>query len=341
MTLPFDRPLSRASLLVSVALGLWACADGKPAAECHFQADCADGQICVNAACQAACDATHPCAAGERCEAAGYCAADTDGGTGGSDATVPGTCTGDNDGRISRAEFPLAPGVGAPFLSTGIEAVFQADLTGTDAAGGLKTWDLHTLPAGVTGTSRFSALFSPADTPAAAAFPNADYVAPLNGSPGLVAFFDLTATELHLLGVADVGGTFTKMVYDPPVTVLRFPFGAGDAWDTVTTSSGAFLGASVSVSETWHTAVAAAGTVSLPLGDVPALELVTQVDRDYGPAGFTRTETSLDFVSECGGFVARAALPEGATGVGNTVRYLELLQPMHCSADSDCGTGGA
>ena len=309
--------------LVSLASG---CADGTADTSCHFDSDCANGAsggTCVDGACVA-----DPCPA---CLDASPITGDPDDG-------VPGpTCT--LDGKVERNEITLGAGVGIPFRNSGIEDMLTVDLAGAADATGLLRWDL-TRAAGAVTTDLFTVLWPTSAAPSSAAFPDADYLVALPGSPGLIAFFDLNDTALRLLGTADASGAFTQLVYDPPVDLLRFPLRVGDAWETRTTARGTLLGAEVQVTDHYTTEVRAGGQVKLPAGDLPALQLVTIQERSFDTAGFTQVTTTVDFLAECGGFVAKAVSAEGERGLPEQVRLLSVMLPLTCEADVTCGSGG-
>lgn len=315
-------PAARA-VLAAAALLAAACADGATDKGCHFDSDCGDG-VCVDGQCTA-----DPC---PTCEDASPISGDPD------DGVPPSTCT--VDGRVLRAELVLGPGVGVPFRTTGLEDLHAVDLAGTPGDGGMLAWDL-TGAVGATDEARFTQLFDPAEAPVSADFAGVDYIVPLPGTPSLLAFYDLDDAALRLLGIADAAGAYTHLTYDPPVEVLRFPLQVGDRWQARATARGALFGASVQVTDEFSTEVRGRGVVTLPAGDIPALELLTVQTRHFDSAGFSQVSTTVDFLAECGGYVAKAVSAEGESGLFERARLVSVMLPQTCAADADCGTGGA
>ena len=323
--------------LVCVALGSTGCADSATSGEaCTFHRDCPQSEVCLDGACTPGCRSTDDCVGAQTCES-GRCVDQRDG-TVPDAATHSGPCVPNGDDRVTRAEFRLAPGTGAPFVVNGTEEMVAVDLSGTEIGGELQ-WDLHEMP-GEVATRQFVELWEPAAAPVGAQFPEADYMTPLTGSPGIWAFFDLGDASLRLLGLADLQGNFTLLRYSPAVTVLQFPVVVGGVWETEAVAEGSFLGTQVRVTERYRTEVRARGTADLPAGELPVIQLVTLVERSFDTAGFSQRATVVDFLAECGGFVASAHSAEGVTSLPDQVRHLELLLPVQCEHASDCGEGG-
>lgn len=320
------RPSPAAPLLAVfvgfAALALAGCADGTGDTSCHFDSDC-NGGLCVDGACT-----PDPC---PECEDASPINGDPDDGVPGASCTL--------DGKIERAEITLAPGVGVPFRTSGLETMLPVGLAGTSADDGTLTWDL-TRAAGDAAEDRYTQLFAPAEAPVSADFSEADYIVALPGSAGLLAFYDLTDTALRLLGIADAAGAYTKLTYDPPVESLRFPLQVGDRWQTTSVARGSLFGASIQVTDAFETEVRGRGKVTLPAGEIPALELVTIQSRTFDTAGFTQVSSTVDFLAECGGYVAKAVSAEGERGVPDAARLVSVMLPLTCETDAACGTGG-
>ncbi len=322
----FPAPRFRSSAPMRAALcalGIaTACADANSQKGCRFDTECGDG-LCIDGAC-----VPDPC---PECLDASPINGDRDDGVPGASCTL--------DGKVERGEITLAPGIGVPFRSSGLEAMLPVDLAGTAADDGTLTWDLSRLPGAVT-EDRFTQLFAPAEAPVGAAFPEADYVVALPGTPGLLAFYDLNDTALRMLGVADAAGAYTQLLFDPPVDALRFPLQVGDRWETRTTARGSLFGASIQVTDHYTTEVRGRGRVTLPAGEIPALQLLTTQTRSFDAAGFEQVSTTVDFLAECQGYVAKAISAEGERGLPEQVRLLSLMLPQSCAADAECGAGG-
>ncbi|MBM4320873.1 MAG: hypothetical protein FJ125_13190, partial [Deltaproteobacteria bacterium] len=327
--------LGVAALAALAGLG-GACTSGAKTS-CSFHAECPVGQACVGERCVEGCRSKADCPAGKSCSPTARCVDEADAGSAGGPGTdggggVPGLCLPVPDGRVTRAELPLGPGLGAPFLALapvqeaggaaqpppaggGAAGLLFPDLEGRAAPDGSgRRWDLSAaahLP-GTQAERRWVALLDPAELPVGERFPGADHAVLLPDTPGVLAFFALDDLELRLLGLADPRGELTLLHYDPPVTVLRFPVEPGRGWETTATARGSFLGAAVRVGDRYRTEVRAAGRALLPAGELPVVQLVTVLERSFDSAGFSQTYSTVDFLGECGGVVAKAFGAEGA-----------------------------
>ncbi|MBU1432831.1 hypothetical protein KKF91_20010 [Myxococcota bacterium] len=325
--------------LALLALSALGCAsEDSPQVACHVNADCPANQACVEGACRAGCRQDEDCAGGQLCAANGQCMSQRDGG-GLDDVGLgdPTRCVPNGDGRLDRGEFTLAPGAGAPFVTRTDAAGIRLALAGVDDGEGGLRWSIR--PEGETQRS-YSAIWSPDLFPAGAYFPTASYATTLPASPGLIAFFELSATRLRILGLADARGEQTRLTYDPPLDVLRFPLEVNDTWTVSSRVVGLFLGAEVELMDQATTRVRAVGRLDVPAGALPAIQIITQLERTFERAGFSQIYTEVDFLSECGGFIARAVSHEGVAALPEVVGTVQALGVLSCAAHADCGQGG-
>jgi len=234
-------------------------------------------------------------------------------------------------------EFSLEPGTGAPFLSINDPAGLQFDLAGRAAEEGLR-WRF--LPEGEDVEGLYAAIWTPDLFEAGVHFPTADYATALPSSPGLIAFFDLNEEHLGLLGLADPSGEFTRLIYEPPLELLRFPLKSGAEWRVESRATGIFLGATVSLSDQASVRVRGLGMLDTPAGVLPVLQILTTLERNFESAGFSQIYTEVDFISECGGFVARAISHEGIRDLPEWVARAQVLAPLSCESQAACGLGG-
>jgi hypothetical protein len=295
-------------LLLALAAG--ACSNNTP--ECRVGADCASG-ICRS-------DGT--------CEPVGE-----DGGTDGEDGTVTDGADGDEvtdggdrngeaDGSADGGETE-EDGDGGGFcqpnhnrvierdevsLRVGLHATFRVaqdatvDTAGQSQPDGSRVWDLSgALPGD---HSVIAELQSPIGTWYAPEFPEATYVSKLRDGENLLGVFQVTDQALLLLGVVspDDGITKTELHYDPPVTVLSFPFQEGNSWSTDSTVSGLALGVYTIYSEDYDNQVDAYGRLETPYGSFEVLRVRVVLTRTVGIA-VTRIRT-FSFAAECFGTVA-------------------------------------
>ncbi len=258
------------------------------------------------------------------CRADGTCepAAPTDGGLAPGDAAPPivtgdsGVCAPNADGRIERAEFPLAPGQRAVFaIAKGV----AVDLAGT-SAGGVTTWNLKGPYAG--DTSKAVDVQAPTGKWWSGAFPTASYALALGGAADLVGVFTLSSSELALAGVVSAadGATKTQLTYDPRPAFLRFPMKKGDAWSTTSTVTGTASGLAIGAltgtqyTETYAITVDAEGLLEVPYGRFRVLRLLTNLTRrnQFGAAIPTLPDRrTVAFVAECFGTVATVTSNDG------------------------------
>jgi len=330
--------------MLCAALGASGCADaGEAAGGCAFHSECPEGKACLGGVCRPGCRTNEECPGEQVCTAAGACYGGSDGGVPPGDGGEPdlsGPCLPNTDGVLERAEFRLAPGAGASFLrlTPGDPAEpLAVGLRGEGPAGGVR-WALQDVDGHAERV--FARLLDPAELGSGELYPEADYAAELAGSGGQIAFFELSASELRLLGLADAEGVTTRLVYDPPVVALRFPLRAGDRWSTATEASGTFLGAEVTLVEQYSSEVVASGVAELPAGELPVLQVVTELRREVASAGLVQIQSSVDFLAECGGYVARAASYQGQRGLFEEASSVEVLLPQACLVDGDCGAAG-
>lgn len=266
--------------------------------------------LCSIAACSggsgAQCEVDTDCASGF-CKADGTCGdGDVDGGTGGNDAAIDGAstiCTPNHDGMITLAELPMAAGrMGTFRIAT--DATWST--AGTAATSGMRRWDLTGALA--NDADHDVALASPSGAWWAPVFPAASYATQLVSESTLRGVFQLSPTNLDLLGVVSPdGGTFkTELAYDPPAQVLAVPLTAGASWTSSSTVSGYANGGIVAYSESYESHVDHVGAMVTPYGEFPVMRIVTDLTRT---SGFTTLATKRTFtwVAECFGPVATAS----------------------------------
>ena len=157
-----------------------------------------------------------------------------DGGTGDADGGVPdsGTpalCVPNGDGVVSREEIVVRPGLHATF---GVSGAATFATAGTAQADGGRTWDFT--PALSGDQSALVETLSMQGQWFESTYPDAGYASPLGQGTDLLGIYQLTPTALLLHGVASPtdGASATKLVYTPPVEVLRFPLRQTDTWST-------------------------------------------------------------------------------------------------------------
>lgn len=134
-------------------------------------------------------------------------------------------------------------------------------------------------------------------------FPTATHVAPL--SEGYDGVYRLDDEALWLLGFVSNDSEGTRVNYDPPVPILRFPLAVGDRWTVTTNGSGWMSWVMFYDTEEYTLTVDAAGTVVVPAGRFPVLRVRSEVTQTVGL--ITTRRIAYSFMSECWGRVAQVA----------------------------------
>jgi len=209
-----------------------------------------------------------------------------------------GFCTPNRDGVIERHEVTLQAGLNAKFR---VSTAATFDSAGEEV-GGQKVWDMS---GDLTGDMlTVVELQRPDDYWFAPDFANATYVSRLSAGADLLGIFQVTDSGLLLLGVAspESGFTSTKLTYDPPVEVLKFPITSDSLWQTEAQVSGTALGIFSFYSEKYTTRSAGSGLLKTPFADFPVTRLRVELERTVGL--LTTTVRQYVFVTECFGTVA-------------------------------------
>jgi hypothetical protein len=188
-------------------------------------------------------------------------------------------------------------------------AVFDAgfDVAGTSLDDGGTLWDFDAVLA--PGTDDVFATNSLANAWFANDFPSASYTTPLSAGADLLGIFQITDTQLLLLGVATPtsGSSETELTYDPPIVVLQFPITLNASWSTDSSLvTGTFQGITpTAYYESYDTTVDAIGVAQTPYASFPVLRVDTQLTREVG--GVLSYSRTMAFTTDCFGTVASAA----------------------------------
>ena len=300
----------RPAVLALLALPLLACS-GDTVAPCTVAADCASGVCLPDGTCAAPADA-----ADTRNDDAAETSNPSDGDTLAAEVetdladdgaspdvadtadgaeTTPVTCLPNGDGRITRAEVPIAPDLHATFL---VAEHVAFDSRGTPD--GDPRWDLAQA---FEGDMRVLVeTLDPAPLWFGPSFPTATYATRLAGD--LLGVFEARDDGLYLLGVVSSadGLLRTELAYDPPARILAYPLALDASWTTTSTVTGLTNGVVSLATETYEGRVDARGTLATPFADFDVLRAVVALDRWVGGALYF--EVQQLFVSECFGTVA-------------------------------------
>jgi hypothetical protein len=217
----------------------------------------------------------------------------------GGDDGGPVVCQPNLDWVVERGEVSLRSGLYATF-EIGLDCT--VDTAGESQADGSRRWDLSGQLAG-DHAERVD-LIDPTGAWWAPDFPGATYAARLRDAEELLGVFQGTDTALLLLGVVspEEGLYATKLSYDPPVEVLRFPLSEGLAWSTDATVTGLASGVMAYYTESYDSQVDARGQLATPFGAFQVLRVRVELTRTVGV--MVTTSRSFAFVAECFGTVA-------------------------------------
>lgn len=253
--------------------------------------------------------------AGDIADSSETAAPDTDG----SDTTQ--SCLPQGDGRVTRAEVPIAPGLQATFL---VASDVDFDTRG-DAQAAVR-WDLEQSFAG--DSKVLVTTLDPVDTWYGPLFPTATYATRLAEGQDLLGVFEAKDDGLYLLGVVSPeDGLFrTELTYDPPARLMAYPLELDTSWTSTSSVSGLSSGVLTFASETYEGLVDARGVLSTPFADFDALRVVLTLDRWVGAALYF--DVSQLFVTECFGTVATLRSEAYVSGPEmTTVGELRRLSP--------------
>jgi len=253
----------------------------------------------------------------------------------------PAGCVPDGDGVITAAETPVALGAVVSYrVSAAGQTVGVPDLAGAPCGAGL-CWDFSAPLAG--DTTEADAVRPVQQFWFADRFPADAVVVPIDARTGNLAVYQKTDAAFLMLGLASEQEGVTALVYDPPVTILAFPFQKGSTWQTEEArADGLFEGALYPdafgnhVVHAYRFTVNGRGQLTVPAGTFPVLRLLLDLTMEarnawgvpYEIPGLAETThvKVYDFLAECVGLVARVRSTEGelATFFNDATEYKRL-----------------
>jgi hypothetical protein len=314
------------SCLVAASALSTACAAGGDFAACTVGSDCASG-ICNS---DGTCADAETSAASSGSGAGGPASSSTDGTTTTSATTGSGggaggsnVCSPNDDGVVTRAEVPLAPGLHATFRATENATV---DTAGAMNGDGSRTWDFTAMLSG--DHDELVETQDPSGAWYAAQFAGATYTARLSDAASLLGVFKVIDTQLLLMGVVSPTETppVTELAYDPPVVVLAFPISASSTWQTSSGVTGLADGVAAAYNETYQSSVDAHGQVVTPFGPFSVLRVRTNLTRTVGAT--VTVSHQFSFVAECFGTVATVnSQPDELMAEFTSASEIERLSP--------------
>jgi hypothetical protein len=177
------------------------------------------------------------------------------------------TCLPNLDGLLEAGELPVSFDGAARYLVNPQATPRPIDVAGTVDENGRRRWDLSPDFADDRVTSLAARPIRAQWF--AAAFPAADYVAPVDLEGHVLGAYHLDERGLWLHGVAsaepDPPEGRTLLPYDAPVLLYRLPMQLDDRWTSVgEVSEGTALGLAYRGTDTYEVRVLGAGRLDLP-----------------------------------------------------------------------------
>jgi len=311
--------------LVVGAVQLASCAAGgsdEPSG-CRSGTECASGVCLSDGRCAAPVDAGADSAA-EAATSEDASAQDAkeegSGGEDGSsaDATEAGQCA--DDGIIESGEALFQAGIQADYrVSTSVEPFSSSGVCSGDVC----TWDLVDLNATTADETVVNAPLQAQWFAHEPEFANASYASILGPVTILACsyveygVYRLEGDSLLLVGLVSETADYlkkTKLSFDPPVPVLKFPLQKGAQWTIDTVARGHICDSALEyeIDQTYAFEVDKTGTLKVPAGDFPVLRVNMLMDRKLGVGVSATQQRTHMFVSPCAPLVARVLGPDGS-----------------------------
>ncbi|MGE0785957.1 MAG: hypothetical protein AB7S26_09735 [Sandaracinaceae bacterium] len=248
--------------------------------------------------------------------------------------TEPGlACIPNLDGMLEAGEVTVAIGETVSYLASPSGVTRPVRLDGDVDLDGRRSWDF----ASDFADDRIVAIGPSAlsDQWFAYAFPDGDYVAPVDLEGTVLGVYHLDERALWLHGVAsreeNPAEGQTLLPYDAPVPIYRFPFEPNDRYTvTGTISEGTLLGLAYRGEDTYEVDVVGAGRIDLPDWSFGQAWRVDQQVTVTPAIGEPVTRHLASWFFECFGEVARAESANGVTGDFTdavSLRRLTLREP--------------
>ena len=225
-----------------------------------------------------------------------------------SDAGVP-ACRGNNDGIIARDELVFVPGVSVRYRVNPPDTRVAVDVKGMVRADGTHLWDFSdgagdAVELGVTRAQ---------DGWYARDFADAQYASRLDPRAPLLGLYRAFDDRLELLGVVgETEGQGTRLKYDVPVPLLRFPLSVGRSWDaSANVIDGRLENLPIASRDRYQIAVDAVGELRLGILTFPrAVRVRVELVQSF-PAGPGSRRIQYLWMTECYGEVARVTSKNG------------------------------
>ena len=215
-------------------------------------------------------------------------------------------CPANSNGKIEREEMLFSVPAQVA-IATGQD--MTVDLAGT-SVNGVTHWDLSGLKLDQAATKAVV----PVPSWAAADFPDATYASELTADYGvfsktnLLGVFKVTPSSLQMLGMVSESQTHTRIAYDSPLDMLRYPITAPDSFETEAHASGySDIFPFLSYDESYTIQAVDEGKLKLFPGltlDVVLVRADQSVYQAWVPLLPSFSNAAFMFVAECYGTVA-------------------------------------
>jgi hypothetical protein len=230
------------------------------------------------------------------------------------DAFTPptdGGCRPNNDGVITRAEFPGVVGASALYLVNRDGVTVDGVNTAGVLTEGVRRWDYSARR--MDDQPVLDEVLSPQGRWWSGQYADASFASVIDRSSNLLGVYRLSATALELLGTVSTTANQTNLRFTPPVQILRFPLRVGDRWQQTVNGNGTVNFTPLVNVTNYSTSVDAQGEVWTPAARFPVLRVNTTLDQSIPLTVFRRALRTYAFITECGGLVARVASVDNDT----------------------------
>ncbi len=230
------------------------------------------------------------------------------------DAFTPptdGGCRPNNDGVITRAEFPGAVGASALYLVNRDGVTVDGVNTAGVLTEGVRRWDYSARR--MDDQPVLDEVLSPQGRWWSGQYADATFASVIDRTTNLLGVYRLSATALELLGTVSTTANQTNLRFTPPVQILRFPLRVGDRWQQTVNGNGTVNFTPLVNVTNYSTTVDAQGEVWTPAARFPVLRVNTTLEQSIPLTVFRRALRTYAFITECGGLVARVASVENDT----------------------------
>lgn len=227
-------------------------------------------------------------------------------------APTDGGCRPNQDGVITRAEFPGVVGATALYLVNRDGVTVEGVNTQGANVEGVRRWDYSARRSDDQPT--LEEVLPPGGRWWSGMYADATFASVIERGSGLLGVYRLSDQALELLATVSPTANQTNMRFTPPVAVLRFPMRVGDRWEQSVNGDGVVNFTPVLNVTRYVTVVDARGEAWTPAARFPVLRVNTTLDQSLRLNPLIRVQRRIfAFVTECGGLVARVASVDNDT----------------------------